>query len=584
MYKYILKLRNISKIVNKYNIKKLLNLIKTCKLNKIFDVNQLNQSLLGSSIICNNKNIYTYIFLFFAYYNIQFFFDLAYKSYQIEFLKSVETNVNINYFLLFNFFHFILIGIHICEKHINMLFLEQPVKETIFYNTFEKIKIMPKHWLECNSQKKIDIIINNAQDSFYNRINTLFELYGSIIRVLMNSYILHSMGGSLHLLFVYFIFYTGFYKYIILKSRLYVKDNNNAKSVYQLLNKNLYLNYFNSIIGNYQTNYIHIINKNNTLINKFNLKNQVVDKIYFGSLQLFQKILMCIYMYNYIKNNCEFKCTLFLLPLYQTTITLVYQFEYMLHNYYGIINQDFTNYDNFIKEYDEYKTIKYKSVLNLFSLNYKLNYKNKKNLHIHTNYFINNNDKILLQGDSGVGKSSLCKLVSDYFNDYITQQKILYIPQEIYLYFENRTLYNVITENDLDLNENNINTFNYIINNIIPFDDIVSSYENNNINCCLEHKSFSGGQEKRIYLAKWLYYLIINIDKYDTLILDEPDKSLDNKTFSKMLFNLLTNKLFENISIIIVSHNINQDLHKLFSKFITVKNYNNKIELINSIQ
>lgn len=522
--------------------------------------------------------MYKYILIFFLYYNIQFVFDLAYKSYQLEFMKSIENNININYFILFNFFHFILLCLHIFEKHINMLFLEEPIKEKIFYNTFEKIKQMPKNWLEINSQKKLDLIVTNAQNSFYNRYNTSFELYGAIIRVCMNSYILYTMNSSIKLLFVYFLFYWGFYNCIILKSRKYVKKNNTDKSKYELLNKNLYLNYFNSCIGNYQTNYINNINQNNIKINKFNLSNQVIDKIYLGSLQLFQKILMCLYMYNYIRNNCELKCSLLLLPLYQTTITLVYQFEYILHNYYGIINQDFTNYNNFIKEYDEYKTIRYRNTLNLFTFNYKLTYENKKPLMINTSLIINKNDNILLKGNSGIGKSSLCKVISDYFNDFITQKKILYIPQDIYLYFENRTLYNVITENDLCLYNDDINIFNYVLEKLIPFNDILNSFEQSSLDVNLSGKSFSGGQEKRIYLAKWLYYLILNIDKYDIVIFDEPEKSIDINTSINMISNILNNKILNKLCIIIVSHNNYNS--KLFNKTIEIKNNNNKLYLV----
>lgn len=524
-------------------------------------------------------NIITYILIYFLYYNIQFIFDLKYKSYQYMFLKSTETTVNLDYFIYFNIFHFMLILIHLAEKHINMLFLEQPIKEYIYFKVFDKIKIMPKSWLEINSEKKIDLLITKTQNAYYGKYNTIFEFYGSIIRVIMNSYILYTMyNSSLIILFTYFIFYGLFYNFIILKTRDYVKKNNTNKGIIELLNKNLYLNYFNSCIGNYQTNYVKVINKNNNKINYYNLKNQIVDKFYLGTLQLFQKILMCVYMYNYINNNCINKCSLFLLPLYQTTITLVYQFEYILHNYYGIINQDFTNYKTFLEEYEKYKKSTFINKLSLFDVNYNLIYKNKNNLLINTDLYISTNDKILLQGESGIGKSSLCKVISDYFNDYITQKKILYIPQEVYLYFENRTLYNVITENDLNLYSDKIEIFNNIINNIIPFNDIINSYTNSNIHVKLEGKSFSGGQEKRIYLAKWLYYLIIHIDKYDIIIFDEPDKSLDNYTVNKMLYNLLNNKLFKSLCIIIVSHNINNS--KYFNKIVDVKNINNNICLV----
>ena len=121
--------------------------------------------------------MYNEILIYFLYFNLQFIFDLYYKSYQLDFLKSVETEININYFLIFNMFHFILLLIHIGEKHVNMYFLEFPIKKYIYYDVFSKIKNMPKIWLEQNSSTKIDFIISNAQNSYYGKYNTLIELY-----------------------------------------------------------------------------------------------------------------------------------------------------------------------------------------------------------------------------------------------------------------------------------------------------------------------------------------------------------------------------------------------------------------------
>ena len=39
---------------------------------------------------------------------------------------------------------------------------------------------MPKNWLEQNSSTKIDFVISNAQNGYYNKYNTLIELYGSL--------------------------------------------------------------------------------------------------------------------------------------------------------------------------------------------------------------------------------------------------------------------------------------------------------------------------------------------------------------------------------------------------------------------
>ena len=525
--------------------------------------------------------MYNEILIYFLYFNLQFIFDLYYKSYQLDFLKSVETEININYFLIFNMFHFILLLIHIGEKHVNMYFLEFPIKKYIYYDVFSKIKNMPKIWLEQNSSTKIDFIISNAQNGYYGKYNTLIELYGSIIRVIMNTYILYSIyDKSVYLILIYFGFYLWFYNNIILNTREKVKKNNTKSNKISLINKNLYLQYFNSCIGNYQQKYIDIINSNNQSINNYNLDNQTVDKIYLGSLQLFQKFLMFIFIYFYIKSNCIKKCSLFLLPLYQTTITLVYQFEYILHNYYGVINQDFTVYNDFIDSFNNQKNIIYINKNKPLHIIYDLNYKNKNTLKINTNIDINLNDRILIEGPSGIGKSSICKLISGYFHNYIKNDsdKILYITQNIYLYTENRTLYNVITDNDLNLYEEQPELLHYIIENIIPFNDIKNHFSSNYLNVLLESKSFSGGQEKRIYLAKWLYHLLININKYNILILDEPDKSLDNNITYNLLYNILNEPKFNNLCIIVISHNINKN--ELFNKILNMEIIHNQLKLI----
>ena len=525
--------------------------------------------------------MYKELLIYFFYFNIQFIFDLYYKSYQLDFLKSVETEININYFLIFNMFHFILLLIHIGEKHVNMYFLEFPIKKYIYYDVFSKIKNMPKIWLEQNSSTKIDFIISNAQNGYYNKYNTLIELYGSIIRVIMNTYILYSIyDKSVYLILIYFGFYLWFYNNIILNTREKVKKNITKSNKISLINKNLYLQYFNSCIGNYQQKYIDIINSNNQSINNYNLDNQTVDKIYLGSLQLFQKFLMFIFIYFYIKSNCIKKCSLFLLPLYQTTITLVYQFEYILHNYYGVINQDFTVYNDFIDSFNNQRNIIYINKNKPLHITYDLNYKNKNTLKINTNIDVNLNDRILIEGPSGIGKSSICKLISGYFHNYIKNDsdKILYITQNIYLYTENRTLYNVITDNDLNLYEEQPELLHYIIENIIPFNDIKNHFSSNYLNVLLESKSFSGGQEKRIYLAKWLYHLLININKYNIIILDEPDKSLDNNITYNLLYNILNEPKFNNLCIIVIINNINKN--ELFNKILNMEIIHNQLKLI----
>ena len=73
----------------------------------------------------------------------------------------------------------------------------------------------------------------------------------------------------------------------------------------------------------------------------------------------------------------------------------------------------------------------------------------------------------------------------------------------------------------------------------------------------------------------WIYHLIVNINNYKILILDEPDKGLDYNTFYKIIDNLLKCDLFKGITIIVITHNykIIEDL----SQKIQLINKNNNI-------
>ena len=43
--------------------------------------------------------MYKQLFIYFLFFNIQFVLDIYYKSYQLKFLESMETTINMNYFL-----------------------------------------------------------------------------------------------------------------------------------------------------------------------------------------------------------------------------------------------------------------------------------------------------------------------------------------------------------------------------------------------------------------------------------------------------------------------------------------------------
>jgi len=528
--------------------------------------------------------MYKELLIYFLFFNIQFIFDMYYKSYQLKFLESIETELNMNYFLLFNFFYFILLFIRIYDKQMNLYYVEYPTKQLAFDHSCKKIKNMSKLWIEQNSSTKFKTLVDTTSTRYFSRYNDIFELYGAIIRVSSNVYIMYNINNfSLYMILGYFLLYGLFYKYIVLKTRDKKKNNSKKSGKLSIMNIHLYVNYFNSCIGNYQDKYVNVIRENIKGINKYEYENMYLEKIYTGTLQIFPKLLMFIFIYNYLTTNCLLKCTLFLWPLYTITETIIYQYEYILHILnYGYINPSYTYYNEFNEIYknemDEKKNIVPKNIP-IHSISETIEYKNRSKLTYNMELEIENKS-ILIEGKSGLGKSTLCKIISGYFNSYqnINHNKIIYIPQDIYLNTENRTLYDVITQNDYRICNKNKNLFYYIIDNIVPFSDIKNSLGGDILYKELENKSFSGGQEKRIYLAMWIYYIIININKYDILILDEPDKSLDSETVNQLLYNILNEPMLSKLTIIIISHNI--DDKTSFNKIYKMINDNNIIKLI----
>ena len=116
---------------------------------------------------------------------------------------------------------------------------------------------MSKYWSEENTKTKLQSIINSTQNVFYNTIFLYIELYGSLIRTFINSYLLYNLyHHSIYIILIYFGLYLLFYYYIILNNRIIIKKNNQESNKYSIQNNNLYLIYFNSCIGNYQTKYL----------------------------------------------------------------------------------------------------------------------------------------------------------------------------------------------------------------------------------------------------------------------------------------------------------------------------------------
>ncbi len=195
-----------------------------------------------------------------------------------------------------------------------------------------------------------------------------------------------------------------------------------------------------------------------------------------------------------------------------------------------------------------------------------------------TSLSIEKGDKILLTGESGVGKSTLLNLIfgtikfdniekilinsKAYKNEQIRilNNYIGYVPQELML-FDESLYFNITFKNQIDENDE---FFKKILDISFLTEDLFHDGEDLNLftkKISEKGSNLSIGQKQRISLARALY------KKPQILILDETFNSIDYGKRNKIL-NYLNN--LENLTIIIVSHH---KLEKLdFSKIININN------------
>ena len=174
------------------------------------------------------------------------------------------------------------------------------------------------------------------------------------------------------------------------------------------------------------------------------------------------------------------------------------------------------------------------------------------------------NDKILIDGPSGVGKSAFLKILINELDDYkgniLLNDKniknyninniISYTSQDEDLF--NDTIYNNLTVG-LNINETLVND----VINICRLKEIKNIDLNNII---INSNSFSGGEKNRIILARSL------LKSKKIIILDEVLKEVDYEMELIIIKDILN--YFKDRVIIYVSH---KDVSFLFNKVLTFR-------------
>lgn len=181
------------------------------------------------------------------------------------------------------------------------------------------------------------------------------------------------------------------------------------------------------------------------------------------------------------------------------------------------------------------------------------------------NLTISKGQRILIKGKTGIGKSSIAKLISGIYypnSGHVTfdetdsnthRLNLSYLWQDN-VFFDGSIISNITFSNP-DISKDKLDK----ILEITSVDEIIDKYEDKKIG---ENGVYlSGGEKKRIALARCLVY------ETDLYILDEPSASLDKKMFAKIFKDVLD--YLDGKTIIIIEHeNIDE---KIFDQVVNIK-------------
>jgi ABC-type bacteriocin/lantibiotic exporter with double-glycine peptidase domain len=344
---------------------------------------------------------------------------------------------------------------------------------------------------------------------------------------------------------------------------------------------------------NKESFFLKKIYKNMTEIKKTSIFNGVLNGITKNLLELLILLMLIFFLY-YVKYILNYENSTIISTIGIFLVTSARLLPSISKIFFYFQNTRFRNRSVqiilkiFNEVEDDKNKIKDRKIFFTTSIdlrNVHFGYLNRKKLFKNLNLKIAKADCLGVIGSNGSGKSTLLDLITgvlepqngevlvDNINikDNIAgwQQSILYLSQKNHL-FEDTILANIIlgdsaSNYDLKKFENALE-----ISNLKNFLDKLENKDQTQIGS--NNKNLSGGQQKKIHIARCFYQLN---DEKKLLILDEPFENLDENTKSIFIKNL--KKIKNQYTIIIISHN-NKDLeicnkiYNLMSEELTYKN------------
>lgn len=483
-------------------------------------------------------------------------------------------------FVIFIFIYLIKIITNYFRNHL-LVFLNQKIDLLLTIDTFKKIILFPYHYYRNRTTGEIISRITDIttiREMISKFIITIFiDLLLALVSLTMLFIIKHELALISLLIFILNFVLMIVFQYIFdpyIEKCKNLKDKTTSYMIESISGfesvKGIGIE--NKIISNFKNKYLTFTNKINSFNKLYNIE------------QLFKEII------NDIGNVIIIFIGINLVMKNEMTLGSLITFNTLLNYFLGPI-QNFIEVGNDIKE----TKIVFRRIceLNFLNKNKEINLSNNisgeiliKNL----NYSYNNNseilnnvnlkidkgNKVIVLGQSGIGKSTLFKIIMKYhnvqrnsvfldnvdINDISTNK----IKDNINYISQNETLFTDTIYNNLLLGSN---TKKHNLNKILDICCVQDIIKNNSLglNTLIEENgfNFSGGEKQRLILARTI------MKNFNILIIDEGLNQVDINLERKIL-----KKLFEEYkdkTIIVISHRKdNMDLYDQMIKF-----ENNKI-------
>ena len=472
-----------------------------------------------------------------------------------------------------------LINYQTVKKGIELSYLfENKIKFKIF-----DLKLQQSYENQINnSSRKIMSILTQKSQLISSMINSYFNLLNSFFLILL--LLIAICFYDFRIFFIILIFKFSILFVILKKNKKILKKSSSKLNMSQ----DKIVKIYNDIIGHFneiklyslEKKFIQIFTKSNNFVTdslSINKKTVEIPRIKIEYYLVLFLIIMVYFINKFIELNNFIPSLVFIAFAIQKITPAFNKLYSSISNFDGAkksieditINLNYLKHKKIKKTYQN-ENIKFNSKIELRNINYA--YKNRK-IFKNLNLTIKKNDKIVIIGKTGRGKSTLGKIITGmlvpltgrmYIDKILInlnnlkswQSKISIIPQNIFL--QDDTIYKNII-----LDKKHIKINDIFLKKIIKISKVDEFLDKNhkldNFKVGENGLKISGGQKQRIALARAL------IRKPEVLIIDEGTNQLDKFTQNKIYSNILKIK---NITLIVISHD--KSIIKKFKKIINL--------------